>query len=110
MRDGVYQIGVRGQPLYWCEGYATALSVQAALRYLSRQGQVVVCFSAGTLARVARHGYVIADNDASEAGEKAARETGLPWWMPPKVGMDANDWHMSQGVSALADGITRLYR
>jgi putative DNA primase/helicase len=43
----------------------------------------------------------MADNDKSGAGEKAAKETGLPWAMPSAVGMDANDLHQRDGLRAL---------
>lgn len=91
------------------EGYATGLSVRAALRELHRDAQVIVCFSAGNLAHVGkivkaprRKAFVFADNDASGAGARAAEETGLPWVMPPEVGTDANDMHQRSGVRALA--------
>lgn len=90
------------------EGYATGLSVRAALRELHREAQVVVCFSASNLAHVGAlvkplrpAAFVAADNDASGAGEKAAMGTGLPWVMPTKVGDDCNDLHQREGVGAL---------
>lgn len=98
------------------EGYATGLSVRAALRELHREAQVVVCFSAGNLAHVGvlvrelrPVAYVMADNDKSGAGKKAANETGLPWAMPPEVGMDANDLHQRDGLRALV-GLIRTVR
>ena len=50
---------------WYCEGYATALSVRAALEHLYRHDdQVVVCFSAANVVHVAgRHGFVVADHD-----------------------------------------------
>ena len=93
---------------HWlCEGYATALSLRAALASLYRQARIVVCFSAGNLAAVARlltgRRFVVADNDASGTGARYAASTGLPWAMPPDVGMDANDMHQAHGVRALAE-------
>lgn len=95
-------------PEQWlCEGYATALSLRAALSSLYRQARIVVCFSAGNLAAVARlltgRRYVMADNDASGTGARYASATGLPWGMPPDVGMDANDMHQAHGVRAVAE-------
>lgn len=91
------------------EGYATGLSLLAALHELHRKAQVVVCFSAGNLAHVGRlvkelrpKAYVFADNDKSGAGAKAAEETGLPWLMAPDEGFDANDYAQKYGVGALA--------
>ena len=45
--------------------------------------------------------FVIADNDVSKAGEKAAIRTGLPWRMSEVVGEDANDLHQRAGITAL---------
>lgn len=110
-KGSVFVIGNRGES-YLCEGYATALSVRAALQSLYRQARVVVCFSAANLAFVAKRvrGYVVADHDASGTGEKYARLTGLPWWMPSEVGMDANDFHLAHGVRALAGELNGLRR
>lgn len=97
--------GARGER-FLCEGYATGLSIQAALIDMYKRCEVVVCFSAGNLKFVAKSikkpAYVIADNDVSLAGEEAAIETGLPWTMPPEVGMDANDLHLKAGLRAVA--------
>lgn len=98
--DAEYIIDNKG-PHVLVEGYATALSVQAALKSLKRRYTIHVCFSAGNLVKVSRHvprGFVIADNDASETGEKAAKDTGWPYFMPPTVGHDFNDMHMSLGL------------
>lgn len=92
-----------------CEGYATGLSIRAALRLLYREAQVVVCFSAGNLAYIGRiaaelrpPAYVMADNDKSGAGKTAAEETGLLWRMPPIEDFDANDYHREFGLRHLA--------
>ena len=63
----VHRLG-RGFARWYCEGYATGLSVQTALRRLHRRDEVVVCFSAQNLPAAARYdwwpdGYVIADRD-----------------------------------------------
>ena len=105
--EAVYKIG-KGAERYYCEGYATALSVRAALKrlYRDRHSEVWVCFSAGNIPKVAlssRRSMVIADNDESGAGEWAAQQTGLPYWMPNEPGTDANDVMLSHGVEALAD-------
>ncbi len=104
----VYHLGLGSSEQWWCEGLATGLSVLAALKLLSRRARVTVCFSASNLSRVARHGIVVADHDAgSQAGEKAARQTGLRYWLPPEPG-DANDFHQACGVRALADELRRV--
>ena len=43
------------------------------------------------------------------AGEKHAKQTGLPYWMPPEPGTDANDVMLSHGVEALADAIREVH-
>lgn len=98
-----------------CEGYATGLSIRAALRWLHSDGQVIVCFSASNLMHIGKivramsvPAHVIADNDKSEAGERAAEETGLPWGMPGSVDQDANDMHQKEGVGALAELIREV--
>ncbi len=104
----VYHLGLGSSEQWWCEGLATGLSVLAALKLLCRRARVTVCFSASNLARAARSGIVIADHDEkSGAGEKAARATGLDWWLPPEPG-DANDFHQAYGVRALADELRRV--
>ena len=107
--DGArHRLGRLGSPgLVWIvEGYATGLSVLAALQLARRtDDEVVVCFSAGQLAKEgARYapsrGRVVADRDKSAAGEEAARKTGLPYWLPPAWG-DANDVMLEHGVAWL---------
>lgn len=84
----------------WCEGYATARSIHTALTALKTPCRVHACFSAGNLERMANRGVVVADNDASQTGEKAAQATGLPYWMPNETGWDFNDYHLSRGLLA----------
>ena len=101
-KDAVHYLG-RGTEDVLVEGYATGLSVRAAMAALYRDCRVIVCFSAGNLAHVARlypRGLVVADNDSSGAGELAARQSGLRYVMPAQVG-DANDVHAQEGLPAL---------
>lgn len=109
-RGSVFVIG-SGIETYLCEGYATALSVKAALVRLYRKARVVVCFSASNMAHVAQFmgQFVVADHDQSGTGEKYAKQTGLPWWMPPDLG-DANDFHQTSGIDALANAVNELRR
>jgi putative DNA primase/helicase len=91
-----------------CEGYATALSTQQALRNLKVQYVLHVTFSAGNMKKVAAElpaGFVIADNDASGTGERVAREIGWPYWISDTTGEDANDYAQRRGVFALAMGL-----
>ncbi len=96
------------------EGYATGLSVRAALRELHREAQIVVCFSAGNLAHLGAIAnglrpttYVFADHDESGAGEKSAAAAGFPFLMTPELG-DANDYHQRHGVHALSKLIREM--
>jgi putative DNA primase/helicase len=87
-----------------CEGYATALSIQAALRKMSRRYTIHVCFSAGNMKKVAQglpDGLLIADNDKSGTGERVAKEIGWKYWMSDVVGEDANDTHQRVGLLKL---------
>ena len=87
-----------------CEGYATALSIQAALKKMSRRYTIHVCFSAGNMKKVAvglPDGLLIADNDQSGTGERVAKEIGWKYWMSDVVGEDANDTHQRIGVLKL---------
>ena len=96
-----------GQTRWLVEGFATGLSVRAALRSMYLDDAVIVCFSAGNLAKISGT-YVVADNDSSGTGQNAAQKTGLPWWMPPSTG-DANDFHQERGLAALSQ-ILRVLR
>ena len=87
-----------------CEGYATGLSIQAALRKMSRRYTIHVCFSAGNMKKVAQglpDGLVIADNDKSGTGERVAKEIGWNYWMSDVEGEDANDTHQRIGILKL---------
>lgn len=92
----------------WVEGYATALSAREALNSLKKRHCIHVCFSAGNmrlLATQAGTGFVIADNDASGTGEKAARATGLPYFLPPSVDQDLNDFALAVGRHRAAQAL-----
>lgn len=114
-KGSVFFIGpIMSHERWLVEGYATGLSVLAALHELHRRAQVVVTFSASNLAHVGRLvkelrpvAYVFADNDESGAGAKAAGETGLPWVMAPELG-DANDHHQRHGIRALVSLIREV--
>lgn len=108
-RCGVYRIGVApasARRVMLCEGYATGLSIHAALQRLPGPHTVIVCFSAGNLELVAEYfptAMIAADHDESKRGEEAARATGLEWRMPPEVGSDFNDLHLKCGVYAVTE-------
>lgn len=103
-KGAILRIGPTRARMCWLvEGYATALTVRLACRAAHFDAAVVCCFSAGNLAYVADEigSHVFADNDESNAGSKSAESTGLPWVMAPKVGMDANDLMLSDGLAAV---------
>jgi phage/plasmid primase-like uncharacterized protein len=90
----------------FCEGYATGLSIELAARAVRLSVAVMVCFSDSNMVHVAglvKSGrrYVFADNDKSEAGERAAKETGLNYCMSDQQGEDANDLHARAGLMAV---------
>lgn len=96
-----------------CEGYATALSVRRALMQNKMRYTIHVCFSAANMVEIAlRHkdSFIIADNDASETGLRAAKKTKRPYWMSPNTGEDANDFEMRCGTNALAEELAIALR
>lgn len=102
-----FVIDSRG-PNVLCEGYATALSIRAALAALKRRYTLFVCFSAHNMKVIAKtlpSGFVIADNDASKTGEKAAQEIGWPYFMPPTVGHDFNDFHQQTSLFKVSQAL-----
>ena len=108
--DAEFVIDNRG-PHVLCEGYATALSAQRALRNLKRKYTLHVTFSAGNMKKIAARlpgGIVIADNDATLTGQKAAKEIGWPFWLSDVVGEDANDFDVRCGSFALAQGLAKV--
>lgn len=117
-RGAVLRLGPRqARETFLCEGYATGLSIEAGARHMRLSASVLVCFSAANLVHVAGltrgERVVIADNDPpqrdpekarinpGEAGQRAARATGLRWAAPAEEGTDANDVHHQHGLMAL---------
>jgi putative DNA primase/helicase len=91
-----------------CEGYATALSVRAAMKQMKHRYTIHCCFSAGNMVRVAaglEQGLVIADNDKSGTGQQAAADIGWPVWMSDLEGEDANDYHRRVGLFAFSQSL-----
>jgi putative DNA primase/helicase len=80
-----HTIGSQGVAIL-CEGFATCLSVAAAIKASKMRAHAVCCFSADNLVKVAAMhpgGVVIGDNDdlKTGTGEKAAKATGLRYWI-----------------------------
>lgn len=87
-----YVLGSRGIDV-WVEGFCTGAAVQTALQGMKIHAKVHVTFSAGNLKKMARCGVIIADHDKSKAGELAAAETGLPFYLPENEGDDfCDEW------------------
>jgi putative DNA primase/helicase len=93
-----------------CEGYATALSVRAALKHAKKRYNILVCFSAGNMADVAsKHDCVlIADFDKSETGQRVAKKSGRPYWISPVLGEDFNDYLNRVGLDEASLVISAL--
>lgn len=107
-REAVYVMDNKGKN-WFCEGYATGLSVRAALQAIKVRYRLIVCFSANNLLNVARNhgtGFVVADCDHPSPvapleggmGIKVATKAGLPFWRPPEPGMDFNDYSRKAGL------------
>jgi putative DNA primase/helicase len=100
-------------PNILCEGYATALSIKAAMKALKRRYTLYTCFSAGNLAKVAAtlpKGFVVADNDASRTGQNTAEQIGWPYWMPDTIGLDANDQHQRDGLFKFSQSLGKVIK
>lgn len=123
-----FVLGV-GPEAFLCEGLATGLSIEAALRMLRLPGRVMVCFSAANVSAIGAQlksdretAFVVAEHDApqrdpekwrrnpGEAGQRAAVASGLPWTMSPTEGFDANDHHREFGLRSLAALLMDLRR
>lgn len=109
----VHRLGAKGARItVLCEGYATGLSLREALNLLPGPSQVIVCFSAMNLERVAPlypGAVVMADNDLSATGEETAKRTGLRWTMPYEVGTDWNDVHVHLGLHAVVERLRQVF-
>lgn len=95
-----FVMDAKGIPIF-CEGFATGLSIQAVMRANKMRYCIYVCFSAGNMKTIASgfsHGVVVADNDASNTGQRIAQEIGKPYWISPTVGHDFNDYFVEHGI------------
>lgn len=111
-KGAIFRLGSGSREIVLCEGFATGLSIDAALKMLHADASVLVCFSAQNMQHVAEQVlgrvYVFADNDASGTGERVAKAIGRPYCMAPTVGHDANDWHMAEGLVPLCSALMRM--
>ena len=112
MKNSRYVLGDGPRAVY-CEGYATGLSILMALESGNIPARVVVCFCASNLSWVARQdetGVIVADHDKNGVGKKAAEEARRPYWMPIRVGEDANDVLCRGRIDMLSNALRRLLR
>jgi len=112
-KGAVFRLGNKAaSETFLCEGYATGLSIEAALRRAGSGASVLVCFSANNMEYVAPmvkgRVFVFADNDKSGTGEKSAQATGLPYCMSETVGFDANDLHKKNGLMAVCQLLMKV--
>lgn len=111
-KSAVFRLGRSSRETLLCEGFATGLSIDAALQMMRADASVLVCFSAQNMQHVAgqlgSRVFVFADNDASGTGERVAKAIGRPYCMAPVVGHDANDWHMAEGLVPLCSALMRM--
>ena len=108
-KGATFTMDAKGLPIF-VEGYATALSVRAAMKAMKIRYTIHVCFSASNMEFVAGKipgGLVVADNDSSRTGEKAAIKTGKPYYLPPTTGQDFNDEHKSAGLFQASQHLKR---
>ena len=107
--DGaVFVIDNKGPPVL-VEGYAKALAARIALTALRKRYRIIVCFSAGNMAKLAAglpDCFIIADRDEPSAqvptlggmGLKVATDSGRPFWISDKVGQDFDRFVADVGV------------
>ncbi|RUW72017.1 hypothetical protein EN858_17595 [Mesorhizobium sp. M4B.F.Ca.ET.215.01.1.1] len=98
-----------GSFTWFCEGYATALSLRAVVKALHRNDCILCCFSAYNVLAVARstkgRRAILTDNDKPltqygglGTGEYFSRQANIPFLMPPQLGDDLNDVHLREGI------------
>lgn len=108
-KGAIHALGQFGRT-WLVEGYATGLSVRMALDRMYLGGRVWVCFSAGNVAEIAKHGIgdcvIVADNDESGVGQRMAERSGRPYLLPDEQG-DANDLHLRRGIGAVVELLRR---
>lgn len=112
VKGGVHRLGAaNAKRIALCEGFATGLSVHAAMKLLPGPCAVIVCFSAGNVVHIAPEfpgAIVCADRDESKAGEEAAKRTGLRWVMPGEIG-DFNDLMMRSGLIRVVEMLRSVW-
>lgn len=116
----VFAMDNRGREVL-CEGFATALSVRAALEHLRIRYKLLVTFSAGNLARIAESlpdCFIVADRDAPTEqvpepggmGLKVALESKRPFWIADEEGIDFNDYARNVGMFKASQALRSAMR
>lgn len=109
-KGATFNMGAKGITIL-CEGYATALSIKAAMNAIKLPYSIRVCFSASNMEEVSRgisDCIIVADNDPNGVGERAARNTGKKYWISPTVGEDFNDYHFRCGLFQAAISLKKV--
>lgn len=111
----------KGRDTWLCEGFATGLTLRAALRAIGRSDTILCCFSAHNLTKVARRidgrCFIVADHDKPMeqfgglgTGEHYARQSGKPYLMPAAAGDDINDLERKEGRFAVQRLVSTFLR
>jgi putative DNA primase/helicase len=106
-KGAAFVIDAGGVPVF-CEGYATGLSIRAAMKAMKVRYKIYICFSASNMQEVTlgvEGGFVVADKDPHATGETAARNTHKPYWLSDTTGEDFNDYHMRVGLFKAASSL-----
>ena len=109
-KGAVFSIDAKGLPIF-CEGYATGLSIRSVMRAIKIRYSIYICFSASNLESVAGGidgGFVVADNDVNNVGEKAAKAAHKPYWISPAIGEDFNDFHQRVGLFHASQSLKKI--
>ena len=98
-KGAAFVMDAKGLPIF-VEGFATALSVRAAMKLIKIRYTIYCCFSASNMEHIARQvrgGICVCDNDLNSVGEKAALSAGKPYWISDTPGFDFNDHWRARG-------------
>lgn len=110
--DCHFPIGLGGRT-FLCEGYLTGLTCHLLLNHLSINHNIKVCFSADNVLRLSKYfkdAFVIADNDESGVGERVAKESGFPYYLPETVGHDLNDEYVARGLFKTSQRLRKFFQ
>jgi putative DNA primase/helicase len=92
-----------------CEGFATALSVRRAMKFLRVRFRIHICFSASNMVEIGKtlkNPVVIADNDLM--GIATAKKIASDYWVAEISGDDFNDAELRLGTETVAQSLARF--